>query len=329
MLILGGSGRLYGAFVGVPVFMLAQDLLAKQDPANWYLGLGIILIGMVMLAPGGILGPWTTHRRCDQSAEAAMIGTATLETRLLNRMFGSNQVITNVDFALRPGDRRALIGPNGAGKTTFVNLLTGRLQPSSGSVLLDGEDITRLGEARRIRLGIGRTFQITSLFPKMSVRENVFLAVAECEGIAGKLFRSVFHYRPQVARARTNVFERVGLSDVAQVPAQLLPDGWSQRLLEIAIALALRPKILLLDEPAAGIPTAESQIDLYILATIPKEIAVLLIDHDMDLVFRFAQQISVLVQGSIREGPPDVIAADPRVRAVYLGETKHGTSAAA
>lgn len=257
-----------------------------------------------------------------------MIGTATLETRLLNRMFGSNQVITNVDFTLRPGDRRALIGPNGAGKTTFVNLLTGRLQPSSGSVLLDGEDITRLGEARRIRLGIGRTFQITSLFPKMSVRENVFLAVAECEGIAGKLFRSVFYYRPQVARA-DELIDRVGLSDVAQVPAQLLPYG-RQRLLEIAIALALRPKILLLDEPAAGIPTAESQIILDILATIPKEIAVLLIDHDMDLVFRFAQQISVLVQGSILvEGPPDVIAADPRVREVYLGETRHGASAAA
>lgn len=254
--------------------------------------------------------------------------TATLETRDLNRSFGSNPVIANVNFTLRPGERRALIGPNGAGKTTFVNLLTGRLRASSGKVLLNGGDITDLDEASRIRLGIGRTFQITSLFPKMTVRENVFLAVAESDGIAGSLLRSVFKYSPQLARV-DELVHRVGLSDVAHVPAQLLPYG-RQRLLEIAIALALRPKILLLDEPAAGIPTAESHIILDIIATLPKEIAVLLIDHDMDLVFRFAQQITVLVQGSILvEGAPGDIAADPRVREVYLGDSKHGRSAAA
>jgi branched-chain amino acid transport system ATP-binding protein len=257
-----------------------------------------------------------------------MMETATLETRDLSCFFGSNPVISDVSFTLRPGDRRALIGPNGAGKTTFVNLLTGRLQASSGKVLLDGEDITKLGEARRIGLGIGRTFQITSLFPGMTVRENVFLAVAECEGIAGKLFRSVFYHRRQVAHA-DELVDRVGLSDVAHVPAQLLPYG-RQRLLEIAVALALRPKILLLDEPAAGIPTAESQVILDIIETMPKEIAVLLIDHDMDLVFRFAQQITVLVQGSILvEGAPQDIATDSRVREIYLGDRKHGRPAAA
>jgi branched-chain amino acid transport system ATP-binding protein len=257
-----------------------------------------------------------------------MITTATLETRGLNRSFGLNRVITDVDFTLRPGERRALIGPNGAGKTTFVNLLTGRLRASSGSVLLDGVDITELSEARRIRLGIGRTFQITSLFPKMTVWENVFLAVAECEGIAGNLLRAVRHHRPQLDRV-DELLHRVGLSDVARVPAQLLPYG-RQRLLEIAIALALRPKILLLDEPAAGIPNAESGIILDIIATMPAEIAVLLIDHDMELVFRFARQISVLVQGSILvEGAPQDIAADPRVREAYLGDSKHGLPAAA
>jgi ABC-type branched-subunit amino acid transport system ATPase component len=256
------------------------------------------------------------------------MGTATLETRELSCSFDSNQVIGNVNFTLRPGERRALIGPNGAGKTTFVNLLTGRLRASSGSVLFNDEDITSLGEARRIRLGIGRTFQITSLFPKMTVRENIFLAVAECDGIAGRLLRSVFSHRQQFERV-DELVQRVGLSDVAGVPAQVLPYG-RQRLLEIAIALALRPKILLLDEPAAGIPTAESHIILDIIATLPKEIAVLLIDHDMDLVFRFAQQISVLVQGSILiEGAPKDIAADPRVREVYLGDSKHGRPAAA
>jgi len=233
-----------------------------------------------------------------------------------------------VNFTLRPGDRRALIGPNGAGKTTFVNLLTGRLAASSGEVLFDGQNISQLGEARRIRLGIGRTFQITSLFPAMTVRENVFLAVAECEGIAGRLFRSVFHYRKQVARV-DELVERVGLGDVTQVPAQRLPYG-RQRLLEIAIALALRPKILLLDEPAAGIPTAQSHVILDIIETLPKEIAVLLIDHDMDLVFRFARQITVMVRGSILvEGAPQDIAADRRVREVYLGDSRHGRPAAA
>jgi branched-chain amino acid transport system ATP-binding protein len=253
---------------------------------------------------------------------------ATLETRGLNRSFGSNPVISDVTFSLKPGERRALIGPNGAGKTTFVNLLTGRLRASSGSVLLNGKDITQLNEARRIRLGIGRTFQITSLFPKMTVRENVFLAVAECEGIAGNLLRPALSYRPQLERT-DELLHRVGLSDVAHVEAQLLPYG-RQRLLEIAIALALRPKVLLLDEPAAGIPTAESHVILDIIATMPKDIAVLLIDHDMDLVFRFAQQISVLVQGSILvEGAPGDIAADPRVREVYLGDSKHGRPSAA
>jgi ABC-type branched-chain amino acid transport systems, ATPase component len=253
---------------------------------------------------------------------------ATLETRMLNRSFGSNPVISDVNFTLRPGERRALIGPNGAGKTTFFNLLTGRLRPSSGSVLLNGVDITNLNEARRIRLGIGRTFQITSLFPKMTVRENVYLAVSECEGIAGNVLRPALSFKPQVERT-DELLHRVGLSDVAHVQAQLLPYG-RQRLLEIAVALALRPKILLLDEPAAGIPTAQSNVILDIIATMPKEIAVLLIDHDMDLVFRFAQQISVLVQGSILvEGAPGDIATDPRVREVYLGDSKHGRPSAA
>src|SRR3974390_1519 len=163
-----------------------------------------------------------------------MMDTAMLETRGLSCSFGSNLVIADVNFTLRLGERRALIGPNGAGKTTFINLLTGRLRPWSGNVLLNGVDITNLDEARRIRLGIGRTFQITSLFSKMTVRENVFLAVAECEGIAGGLLRPVLHYRRHLARA-DELVHRVGLGDVAYVPAQLLPYG-RQRLLEIAIA---------------------------------------------------------------------------------------------
>lgn len=248
-----------------------------------------------------------------------------LETRKLNRFFGSVRVTGDVDFALHPGERRAVIGPNGAGKTTFVNLLSGRLAPSSGQVLLGGETVTALGEAQRIKRGMGRTFQITSLFPNLSVRKNVFLAVAEHEGVAWNLFRSAASHRDQFGRV-DELLERVGLAEVAEVKAQDLPYG-RQRLLEIAVALALRPKVLLLDEPAAGIPTSESHIILTILDTLPKDIAVLLIDHDMDLVFRFAQRITVLVQGSIMvEGTPAEIAANERVRKIYLGESDHAAA---
>ena len=257
-----------------------------------------------------------------------MITAATLEAQSLCRSFGSLAIINDVTFSLRPGERRALIGPNGAGKTTFVNLLTGRLQPTSGSIFLNGVDITSVGEARRIHMGIGRTFQITSLFPQLSVRENIFLAVAEREGIAERMIFPAFRSSPQLQRV-DELLERVGLQDVASRPVQLLPYG-RQRLLEIAVVLALRPRILLLDEPAAGIPTAESHVILDILATLPDDIAILLIDHDMDLVFRFARQITVLVQGSIlMEGTPQDVAADPRVREVYLGDSKHGRPAAA
>lgn len=251
--------------------------------------------------------------------------TPILETCGLSKFFGPVRVTGEVDFSLHPGERRAVIGPNGAGKTTFVNLLSGRLAPSSGRIILGGHDITRQGEARRIKLGIGRTFQITSLFPNLTVRENVYLAVAECEGIAWNLFSAAFSHGPQMDRV-DELIHRVGLADVATVPAQNLPYG-RQRLLEIALALALRPKVLLLDEPAAGIPTAESHIILDILDTLPKDIAVLLIDHDMDLVFRFAHRITVLVQGSIlTEGTPAEIAADERVRRVYLGEGEHAAA---
>ena len=245
-----------------------------------------------------------------------------LETRNLSRFFGPVGVTQNVDFALHPGERRAVIGPNGAGKTTFVNLLSGRLAPSSGQVLLGGADVTGMDEARRIKLGMGRTFQITSLFPNLSVRKNVFLAVAEHDGVAWNFFRSAAGHRQQFMRT-DELLERVGLTDVAGVKAQDLPYG-RQRLLEIAVALALKPRVLLLDEPAAGIPTSESHIVLSILDTMPKDIAVLLIDHDMDLVFRFAQRITVLVQGAIMvEGTPAEIASNEQVRKIYLGERDH------
>lgn len=242
-----------------------------------------------------------------------------LEARGLNKAFGSIQVTRDVNMSLMRGERRALIGPNGAGKTTFVNLLSGRFRPTTGSVILGGTDVSRADEDKRSKLGVGRTFQITSLFPKLTAHKNVFLALAESAGVGMHMLRSARSYGSIHDRA-DELLNKVGLLSVAGTPVQQLPYG-QQRLIEIAVALALEPKVLLLDEPAAGIPTSERDLILDIVRALPSDIAVLLIDHDMDLVFRFAQRITVLVQGSILvEGTPAEIAANQDVRNVYLGE---------
>jgi branched-chain amino acid transport system ATP-binding protein len=216
-----------------------------------------------------------------------------------------------------------LIGPNGAGKTTFINLITGRLEPSAGRIMLGGRDITALPQAARVRRGLGRTFQINTLFRGLSVLENVCLAVAEHEGVGGDMLRPPGAQRA-VLEAGYALLERLRIADDALVPMKELPYG-KQRLVEIAIALALRPTVLLLDEPAAGVPSGEIAIILDVIEQLPSDIAVLIIEHDMELVFRFARRITVLVQGSVLiEGAPADIAADARVREVYLGEGHHG-----
>jgi branched-chain amino acid transport system ATP-binding protein len=244
-----------------------------------------------------------------------------LETRALCKSFGALAVARDIDFRLPAGVRHALIGPNGAGKTTFINLVTGRLKPSSGQIVLAGVDVTALSAEKRVKRGIGRTFQINALFNGLSVLENVLLAVGERHGIAGHMLRAAGTYRAVVDESQA-LLERLGLAADAARPVRELPYG-RQRLVEIAIALSLAPKVLLLDEPAAGVPSAESGLLLDIIETLPRDIAVLIIEHDMDLVFRLAERITVLVQGSILvEGTPEEIAADPRVREVYLG-TEH------
>jgi ABC-type branched-subunit amino acid transport system ATPase component len=242
-----------------------------------------------------------------------------LETRGLHKSFGALTVANAVDFRLERDARHALIGPNGAGKTTFVELVTGALQPSAGQVHLDGADVTGLPQAARVKRGLVRTFQITTLFRRLSVLENVTLAVCERQGIGGGLFRPAGHHRTAIEEAH-GLLERLGLEDDALRPVNMLAYG-RQRLIEIAVSLALSPKVLLLDEPAAGVPSGESGTIIDVIERLPPDIAVLIIEHDMDLVFRLAQRITVLVQGGILvEGPPEVIAADPEVRRVYLGE---------
>jgi ABC-type branched-subunit amino acid transport system ATPase component len=251
-----------------------------------------------------------------------MAMSAALETIGLQKRFGALSVASDINFRLESGARHALIGPNGAGKTTFVNLLTGRLAPSAGRILLEGQDITALPQAVRVKRGLGRTFQINTLFKGLTVLENVCLAVAEREGIARRMFRSIGAHRATIEQS-FDLLQRLGIADEASLAVRELPYG-KQRLVEIAIALALDPRVLLLDEPAAGVPSAENRVILDVIAQLPDTVAVLIIEHDMELVFRFAQRITVLVQGAIMtEGTPAEIAADSRVREVYLGERHH------
>ena len=246
-----------------------------------------------------------------------------LQTRALNRRFGSLVVADNIDFALRKGERRALIGPNGAGKTTFVNLLTGQLKPSSGNVLLNGEDITALPVQHRVRRGLARTFQINTLLRDMTVLEGVQLAVLEHWHEGARLFGGRAAQR-RAAEVAYTLLEQLRLDHHAGHCVSALAYG-RQRLVEVAIALAMEPSVLLLDEPAAGVPPADSHLVLDLIAGLPAHISVLIIEHDMKLVFRFAERISVLVQGRLlTEGTPSDIAADPMVREVYLGTRHHG-----
>jgi ABC-type branched-subunit amino acid transport system ATPase component len=231
-------------------------------------------------------------------------------------------VAENIDFRLEAGARHALIGPNGAGKTTFVNMLTGRLPPSSGRILLGGDDITDTRQAARVKRGLGRTFQINTLFRSLPVLDNVALGIAERTGVAGRLWRPASAFR-EIRDEALELLATLGLGEDAATPVLDLPYG-KQRLVEIAIALGLKPKVLLLDEPAAGVPSTESERILRVLDALPAEIAILIIEHDMDLVFRFARRITVLVQGEVLvEGTPAEISGNRRVHEVYLGEQHH------
>ncbi|CAG2135033.1 Lipopolysaccharide export system ATP-binding protein LptB [Cupriavidus yeoncheonensis] len=248
--------------------------------------------------------------------------TGLLRTEGLSRHWGAFVANSDISLSFAPGARHALIGPNGAGKTTFINLLAGALAPTSGRIWLGGQDITRLPQHARVRLGMTRTFQINTLFPGLTVLESVVLAVAERTGAARVWSRTVASQRALVDEAMA-VLASLRLDGEADVETRRLPYG-RQRLLEIALALATRPSILLLDEPAAGIPSAESAELFEVIAALPREITIVFIEHDMDLVFRFAERITVLVGGKVlTEGTPAEIAADPRVKEVYLGESAH------
>jgi ABC-type branched-subunit amino acid transport system ATPase component len=247
--------------------------------------------------------------------------SAALQTFGLTKRFGGIAATDNVTFTLEKGARHALIGPNGAGKTTFVNLVTGALRASAGRIELHGVDITGLPPEARVARGLARTFQINQLFPALTPLDALAVAAGERLGIGGRLMGTS---SPEVLGEIAEVADRFGLADVLGQRTATLPYG-KQRLLEIALAFACRPSVLLLDEPAAGVPESDRAEILAAVAELPRDVSVLLIEHDMDLVFRFAERISVLVDGALlTEGTPGEVAADPRVRAVYLGESRDG-----
>jgi len=248
--------------------------------------------------------------------------TAALQVEGLNRAFGALPVTRDVSLTLERGARRALIGPNGAGKTTLVNLITGVLKPHSGRVLLDGNDITSTSQAERARRGLARTFQINQLFRGLTVIENLCMTIGERDGHCNNMWRSAGS-RGVVIEEALNHLDSLRLTDDALKLVRELPYG-RQRLVEIAIALAQKPRVLLLDEPAAGVPSSESHLILDVVAALDPDIAVLIIEHDMDVVFRFAKEITVLVQGAVfTQGTPSEIMNNEQVRAVYLGQESH------
>jgi len=248
--------------------------------------------------------------------------TVALQVEKLKRSFGALPVTRDIDLTLERGARCALIGPNGAGKTTLVNLITGVLKPQSGRVLLNGEDITASSQAERARRGLARTFQINQLFRGLTVLENLCMTVGERDGDCNNLWRAAGSKRGVIDEA-IGYLESLRLTDDALKLVRELPYG-RQRLVEIAIALAQKPRVLLLDEPAAGVPSSESHLILDAVAALDPDIAVLIIEHDMDVVFRFAKEITVLVQGAVfTQGTPAEIMNNEQVRAVYLGQEGH------
>ncbi|WP_208247887.1 ABC transporter ATP-binding protein (plasmid) [Rhizobium sp. T1470] len=229
--------------------------------------------------------------------------------------------------SMAPGDRVALIGPNGAGKTTFVNLVTGNLQPDSGDVRLAGETVTKVRANGRVKRGLVRSFQVTRLFLEMTPAEHVALAILQRQGRTGRMFGH-FLAMPDVMDEVSDLLGTLGIAHLMHRRVNEIAYG-QQRLLEIAVAMALRPKVLLLDEPAAGVPQSDTGRIEQALADLPADLAVLMIEHDMDLVFRFAKRVVVLAAGAIIfDGSPVDVTKDARVREAYLGSYANASHAA-
>ncbi|MCI3207369.1 MULTISPECIES: ABC transporter ATP-binding protein [Pandoraea] len=248
--------------------------------------------------------------------------SAALEIQGLSKRFGQLDVTRNVSLSLPVGARHALIGPNGAGKSTLMNLLTGVLKPNAGVVRVGGTDVTSMPSHKRVKLGLARTFQLNTLFDTLTVAENVALALTSRRGLDGRIGKPLAS-RPAVVEEAAERLRELGMIDLAGKRINELAYG-QRRQVEIALGLALDPKVLLLDEPVAGVPSGQGRKLFELLERLPQDVAVMVIEHDMDLVFRFARRITVLVEGAVlMEGEKDEVRSDPRVRDIYLGRRHH------
>ncbi|TIX87867.1 ABC transporter ATP-binding protein [Rhizobium sp. P44RR-XXIV] len=249
------------------------------------------------------------------------------EVKNLRKAFGGLTVTNDVSLSMAPGDRVALIGPNGAGKTSFVNLVTGNLRPDAGEVHIAGHNVNRVDAIGRVRRGLVRSFQVTRLFQDMTPAEHIGMAVLQRTGRSGRMFGN-FLSMPDVMAEAEELLGTLGLAALAHRKVSEIAYG-QQRLLEIAVAMALKPKVLLLDEPAAGVPQSDTGRIEQALADLPADLAVLMIEHDMDLVFRFAKRVVVLAAGTIIfDGSPQDVTQDARVREAYLGSYANAGHAA-
>ena len=307
VLVIGGTGYLYGGLIGAVVFRMLQEVFSTITPQYWQFWIGLVLVVIVLVGRARMhrwalwLPNLVIRQLGGRKAVVAVPRATRHDDRAGNQRAGTSssagsRVTRDLSLRVEQGARHALIGPNGAGKTTVINLLTGVLKPNAGRILLEGNDITDLPVHKRVLRGLSRTFQINQLYADLTPLETIGLAVSERLGRGGDWWRGW-------ARAATSTQEiaetlaRFHLLDVMNELTATLPYG-KQRLLEIAVAIAAKPRVLLLDEPAAGVPESERHDILAAVAALPRDVTVLLIEHDMDLVFSFADRISVLVNGA-------------------------------